>query len=62
MCISTLWQYYKEIVLTCAALTYSIGAEILHIMENGKENPIAYASHTLTAAEKINKDWQQFMV
>lgn len=31
-------------------------------MENGKENPIAYASHNLTAAEKINKDWQQFMV
>ena len=48
----------KEIVLACDASPYGVGAVISHVMENGDEKPIAYASHTLTAGEKyaqINK-------
>ena len=53
---STLLVHYsstKEIVLTCDALPYGVGAVISHVMENGDEKPFAYASRTLTAAEKI---------
>ena len=30
-----------------------VGAVLSHIMSNGSEKPVAYASRTLSAAEKI---------
>ena len=42
----------KKIVLACDESSYGVGAVISHVLENGDEKPIAYASRTLTAAEK----------
>ena len=42
----------KPVLLACDASQYGLGAVLSHIMDNGLERPIAYASRTLTAAEK----------
>ena len=42
----------KPIKLYCDASPYGIGACMMHVI-NGKEQPVAYASRTLTPAEKI---------
>ena len=47
--------YYNEhfpLVLACDASPQGIGAVLSHIVPNGDEKPIAYASRTLTRAEK----------
>lgn len=42
----------KPLVVACDASQYGIGAVLSHVMEDQQERPIAYASRTLTAAEK----------
>ena len=42
----------KPLVLACDASDYGVGAVLSHIVDSGKERPIAYISRTLSAAEK----------
>lgn len=51
---STLVVHYdtrKPLKLACDASPYGVGAVISHVMDNGEEKPIAFASRTLTEAE-----------
>ncbi len=41
-----------SLTLACDASAYRIGAVLQHTMPNGEEHPIAYASRTLSPAEK----------
>ena len=42
----------RELRLACDASSYGIGAVISHVMDNGQERPIAYASRTLSPSER----------
>lgn len=42
----------KPLRLACDASPYGVGAVISHVMDNGEERPIAFASRTLTEAER----------
>ena len=42
----------RPLVLACDASPYGLGAVLSHIMDDGHERPVAYASRTLTSAEK----------
>ena len=52
---NTLLVHYdssKQLVLACDASPHGLGAVLSHIIEVDQEKPVAYASRTLTTAEK----------
>ena len=39
-------------MVPCGASPYGVGAVLSHVMQDGSERPVAYASRTLSTAER----------
>ena len=55
LCSNNLLVHYdteKPLLLSCDASPYGLGGVLSHIMPDGSERPIAYASRTLSVAER----------
>ena len=55
LCSETLLVHYdlaKKLILSCDASPSGVGAVLSHVMEDGSERPIGFASRTLAPAEK----------
>ena len=53
LCSCTLLVHYdKKLIQSCDASSYGVGAVLSHVMEDGSERPIGFASRTLAPAEK----------
>ena len=42
----------KPLILACDVSPYGLGAILFHIMEDGSERPVVFASRTLSKAEQ----------
>ena len=42
----------RELRLACDVSSYGLGAVISHVIDDGHERPMAFASRTLSATEK----------
>ena len=52
-CLLAHFDQQKELVLAINASSYGLGAVLLHKMDDRTEQPIGFASRSLTSTEKI---------
>ena len=54
----THYDLQRPVCLSCDASPYGVDACLTHTMPDGEERPIAFASRTLSTAEKSTPDWK----